>query len=304
MTDWIANSESGASVRAKLNSIPNDGSVSTAVQPSDYSKYVNLSGAGLTGDYNIVDNTTIQRVNISGNGFTTFSATGASSLDEVILTGVSTLTSFVALGSDPNLLAAIDVSANTGLLTLMIKSHQLSAIDVSANTALTTLYMDETPLTALNVSANVSLTELDIVANLLTSIDVSTNTSLTALRLTDTPVTTLDISANTALQILAVDGTSLTALSLGPHTALSYLNAGNTALTTLDISTNTLLTHINMNNAHLTQGAVDGILANLDSAGQSGGFADLSGPLNASPSAAGLVSRTSLIGKGWEVDVQ
>jgi hypothetical protein len=51
----------------------------------------------------------------------------------------------------------------------------------------------------------------------------------------------------------------------------------------------------------LTQASVDDILAKLDSGGLSGRLLTLFGGTNATPSAAGLVSKANLIGKGWTV---
>ena len=51
----------------------------------------------------------------------------------------------------------------------------------------------------------------------------------------------------------------------------------------------------------LTQVSVDGILSTLDAAGQSNGTLQLEGGTNSTPSAAGLVSKANLVGKGWTV---
>ncbi len=53
----------------------------------------------------------------------------------------------------------------------------------------------------------------------------------------------------------------------------------------------------------LSQASVDGVLASLDAAGFSGGFVDLSGGGSSGPSAAGLISKSNLEGKGWGVTV-
>ncbi len=51
----------------------------------------------------------------------------------------------------------------------------------------------------------------------------------------------------------------------------------------------------------LTEASVDNILATLDEAGVLNGQLDINGGTNATPSAAGLVSKASLEGKGWTV---
>ncbi len=51
----------------------------------------------------------------------------------------------------------------------------------------------------------------------------------------------------------------------------------------------------------LTQVVVDDILNKLDIGGLSNGTLSLDGGTTASPSAAGLVSKANLVGKGWTV---
>jgi hypothetical protein len=57
-----------------------------------------------------------------------------------------------------------------------------------------------------------------------------------------------------------------------------------------------------MDNA-LTEASVDHILITLDDNGLSNGYVELVGGTNAVPSAAGLLAKTSLEGKGWDVIV-
>ena len=60
---------------------------------------------------------------------------------------------------------------------------------------------------------------------------------------------------------------------------------------------------IELSNNNLTEAAVDGVLADMDAVGNLNGTIDLSGGTNAPPSAAGLVSKASLEGKGWTITV-
>jgi fructose-bisphosphate aldolase class 1 len=111
----------------------------------------------------------------------------------------------------------------------------------------------------------------------------------------------LNLAANTALKQLSCKTCTLTTLSLTTNVALNTLEVNSNALTTLDISTNVLITYLDGTGNALTQAAVDGILADLDTAGLLNGTVDLSGGTNATPSAAGLISAANLTGNGWTV---
>ena len=70
------------------------------------------------------------------------------------------------------------------------------------------------------------------------------------------------------------------------------MNVSNTNVTYLDYSQNLL-----------TQPAVDYILLSLYELGKNAGYCDLTGGTNASPSAAGLISKGLLELDGWSVYV-
>jgi hypothetical protein len=88
---------------------------------------------------------------------------------------------------------------------------------------------------------------------------------------------------------------------------LAYFICNNNSLTGYTtISTGTLspyLLYFNAQSNSLSQIAVDNILYDLDTAGSYNGTVILNGTGNNTPSAAGLISTSSLVSKGWTVNV-
>jgi hypothetical protein len=89
--------------------------------------------------------------------------------------------------------------------------------------------------------------------------------------------------------------------------ALATFNGGTLSVSDNDVLASVTLSpsidclNILISGCALTQASVDDILAKLDTAGFSNGSIDLSGGSNSTPSAAGLVSKANLVGKGWTV---
>jgi hypothetical protein len=77
-----------------------------------------------------------------------------------------------------------------------------------------------------------------------------------------------------------------------------YVN-DNPKLTSLKLHANLNSLYVDVQNNVLTQSNIDEILANFDLAGRSGGQMYIYGIDQASPSAAGLVSKANLLAKGW-----
>jgi hypothetical protein len=90
------------------------------------------------------------------------------------------------------------------------------------------------------------------------------------------------------------------------------------SLTGVDLNGNTDLTEIIIDssqplgnggydilayNCDLTEEAIDNILVALSTNGVSGGYVELNGGTNATPSATGLAAKAVLEGNGWTVDV-
>lgn len=109
------------------------------------------------------------------------------------------------------------------------------------------------------------------------------------------------LPATTAIVNLADCGlTSIT--NIGSLTGAEQFYANNCPLTSVSsMATCVAMLFPSFTGCGLSSAEIDGILADLDTAGVSGGTAYLTG--NSVPGAAGLVSKESLEGRGWTVDV-
>ncbi|MGA2092434.1 MAG: hypothetical protein ABSH16_03365 [Sedimentisphaerales bacterium] len=119
----------------------------------------------------------------------------------------------------------------------------------------------------------------------------------------DLNLTALDVSSCVKLQILsAQDNGALVDLDLTGLTQLTVLYcSGNNSQVSATISNCPQLVIFDCNSCALTQAAVDAALAACDANGMLDGNFIASGGLNSAPSAAGLLSKASLQGKGWGV---
>jgi hypothetical protein len=129
-------------------------------------------------------------------------------------------------------------------------------------------------------------------------------TALERIKAFDSSIATLDFTGCVALTYAGVYSNALTTLTTTGASALAFLDAStNPSLASVDISSNIAITTLYLSGCALDQANVDGVLADLDSAGLSNGEVDLSAGTNSAPSAAGLTSKASLEGKGWTVTV-
>lgn len=93
-------------------------------------------------------------------------------------------------------------------------------------------------------------------------------------------------------------------LSCNVMPALQVIYAKNTTgLLNLFAANCPQLTYIDASGASLGVDYVDGVLSDLENAGNTDGTVDLSGGTNAPPSAAGLASKAILESRGWTVTV-
>ena len=108
--------------------------------------------------------------------------------------------------------------------------------------------------------------------------------NLTELYCNYNQLTSLNLSGSTALTNLQCYNNQLTSLDISTNTALTYFACDTNQLTSLDVSTNTALIILGCDDNKLTQVAVDKILLDLVTNGQTDGEVNLSGGTNAPPS--------------------
>lgn len=114
-----------------------------------------------------------------------------------------------------------------------------------------------------------------------------------------------NISVNTALTGYAVNNNNLVGAihTLATNTVMTFFNVASNFLTSVDVgfAVPAALKTIDMHNNLLPQASVDLVLAAVVAAGATAGTLNLGGTGNATPSAAGLANKATLITRTWTV---
>lgn len=236
------------------------------IDPSNiYQIAVNSSVNKITTISNVNYYTSLYTLDLSNQNLTSVTGLGATSLNNLILDGNSTLTT-VNISDLPNLRyflanscilnGSLDVSNHSDLILVSLGNNALTSLNVTNNTSLTALYTYINPnltvITGLNtctsmnilqvwncnlvgatfdISALASLVILQISGNSnLSTLDVTNNTVLRELYCQDDNLSTLDVTNNPELLILQANGNSLTTLNLTNNIKLKtlflYANTG------------------------------------------------------------------------------
>jgi hypothetical protein len=113
------------------------------------------------------------------------------------------------------------------------------------------------------------------------------------------------LAVNTALTGYALNNNNIIGSihTLAPNTLLTFYNVATNFLTAVDVgfAVPAALKTIDMHNNLLPQASVDAVLAAVVAAGATAGTLNLGGTGNATPSAAGLADKATLITRTWTV---
>jgi Leucine-rich repeat (LRR) protein len=176
----------------------------------------------------------------------------------VNLKGLSHLTYLRYLNCSNDSLASVSlgdsIKSNIYLEKLICQNSRLKALDVSANTNLVTLDCDSNAIATLSLPTK-ELAELHCEYNQLTSFDsIKTVTTLLYLYCGHNNLTedSTNFSKLTSLIGLTCDSTNIQTLTLPNTTTLTYLNCSDNNIATLDLNNSTGLTGLNCNNNLLT----------------------------------------------------
>jgi Leucine-rich repeat (LRR) protein len=162
------------------------------------------------------------------------------------LTGLQDFKALSSLTANNNTIKTIDLSKNTGLITLDLSNNLLTDVDLSNNTLLWVLNLENNQLTTLDVAKNTELSSLNIERNQLTAIEVSKNIKLNRLEAGDNKLKNIDLSQNTKLDYLSVYSNLLTSLDLSNNPLLVVLQGSQNQINTLDLSKNNKLSQLNL----------------------------------------------------------
>ena len=157
----------------------------------------------------------ISRLNVSGR----YDSIGKLSS----LRGIEYFFNLDTLNCSYNQLDTLDLSDNSGLISLVCYNNRLTVLNVTSCTALTRLYCYDNQLTELNLTNNAALTELYCGSNRLTELDVTSNTALTHFSCSYNQLTGLDVTKNANLVELYCNNNQLTELDVNGNKALLTL---------------------------------------------------------------------------------
>ena len=152
------------------------------------------------------------------------------------LKGIEHFTALKELDCSGNVLAQVDLSANTALTVLNCSQNPLAALDVRALTELKKLNTSFTDLTALNVSANPALKELDCSHANLAALDVAVNRELLNLDCSENKLEELSVNSNSKLRELLCSGNELKTLDLSKNADLKKLVCSDNQFASIDVS--------------------------------------------------------------------
>ncbi len=148
-----------------------------------------------------------------------------------------------------------------------------------------------------------ALVNLYCFGNALTMLNASGLATVQTILCYENDLTTVMLPATDTLTNINIrDNTSLTELDLSMVLKLETLGAKGCALETIELASHTALDSITVYDNGFSQAVVDKVLADVVTAGVSGGSLNMGGS-NAIPSAAGLASKATLDGDGWTVTV-
>ena len=169
---------------------------------------------------------------------------------------------------------------------------------ISVNPSLTTLTLPMGSANTMQIDNHVALTDISFpflsTANVL---HVLFNASLVNVNLPILSTVQSNLTVNNNIGLTSIDLSSL--LNVSGELVVNY-NAN-----LENIQLNSSLSSLNMTFSYnaLSEESIDNILANIDSAGYSGGSLVLTGGTNAAPSAVGTINLLNLINKNWTVSV-
>jgi Leucine-rich repeat (LRR) protein len=174
-----------------------------------YQQIISLDVSGIT---------TLQVLEIYGNGLTSINLNGLSNL--------------VTLRCGSNKLTTLDLTGLTNLTLLSCGQNLLTSVNLAGLTKLETFQCNESKITSLDLSGLINLKSLNFGANKLTTIDLSALTKLTDLRGYQNQLTDLNLSGLTSLSSLNCSNNNLTVLDVSNKPNLqSFYCTDNPALT-------------------------------------------------------------------------
>jgi hypothetical protein len=227
----------------------------------------------------------------------TYPVEGAQYVLGIVFDDPAKILEFTAADEDADAVSVTGLQNLVNLTDIDLDYSGYSSIDFSGLANLLSIDVSDCDIPGTNTSS-------------LTQVNVSGCTSLESLRVDDSDFSAgfIDLTGLDSLIYFDADQSGITgSLDLSGLPALTGFDLnGNTGLTSVTISSSQQLGFSNsvyLYDCALTETAVDDILVALSGNGQTGGYVDLSGGTNATPSATGLAARAALEANNWTVTV-
>ena len=151
----------------------------------------------------------------------------------------------------------------------------------------------------LDVAILINLIDLNCYGNSLSVLDVAALVNLTTLNVSANSLSVLDVAALVNLEQLHCYNNSISVLDIAALTSLTFVRCYGNSISILDTSLLSSLTNLQCQSNSMNQAMVDTVLCDMDGHGTNNGTLNISS--NAVPSAAGIMCKNNLIGRGWTV---
>jgi len=260
-----------ATFSGSLGQLIYDGNKVYVAHPEELT-YLDCSNRGLAGSLNLTDCMNLSTLNCSGNQLRSLTLTGTVNLSYLDC-------SWNALAGE------LDVTCSTNLGMLNCYGNQLSSLNVPGLSALTYLDCACNQLTSLELTGLDNLNVLSCYNNHLTSLDLSNVGNLYLLDCGTNQLTSLELTGLANLNYFYCAGNQLTSLDLSNVGNLYQLDCGANQLTTVTVDELSTLQWAYAQNNALDAASVDAILNSCDQRPYIWVYVDLSGGVNAAPTA-------------------
>lgn len=128
------------------------------------------------------------------------------------------------------------------------------------------------------------------------------STAIRSILANNNSYTSLDVTGSSfSGGTISLNDNNLDSVIFGGCTGMQRLELRNNNLTDIDLTGITTLQTVRLDGNNLTEAAIEAILQNLDASGVQGGIVNLTN--NSAPNAAAITSAGSLLGKGWQVEL-
>lgn len=182
-------------------------------------------------------------LNCNGNGLTTLTITGASSLENLYCQSnlleslnASNLTNLIVMECSQNKLNSLVLVGLTNLQSLVCSGNDLTSLNLNDLTNLVTFECSNNNIAKFDFSKLVNIETLSCSYNQLSTLDVSTLVDLYNFDCTDNKLATINVAGLSRLSNFNCSNNAITTLSINSLFSLNNLNCRSNALKSLNVA--------------------------------------------------------------------